>query len=146
MQFDYNEFGHHRAVVFFLIQHSIVLTNSFMHYIDYILIFIITQEFKSLQFSFSFFFKIISSKKIYSFFSDFSLGNKKWIIDFGVHWRKNAEPSLLDFENHRKSLIQHCERSELRLHFEWTKVNWKIGEFFENLKLAVKQCYQTSQF
>ena len=23
------------------------------------------------------------------------------------------------FENHRKSLIQHCERSELRLHFEW---------------------------
>ena len=27
------------------------------------------------------------------------------------------------FENHRKCLIQHCERSELRLHFEWTKVN-----------------------
>ena len=27
------------------------------------------------------------------------------------------------FENHRKSLIQHCERSELHLHFEWTKVN-----------------------
>ena len=27
------------------------------------------------------------------------------------------------FENHRKSHIQHCERSELRLHFEWTKVN-----------------------
>ena len=27
------------------------------------------------------------------------------------------------FENHRKSLIQHCERSELRSHFEWTKVN-----------------------
>ena len=22
-----------------------------------------------------------------------------------------------------RSLIQHCERSELRLHFEWTKVN-----------------------
>ena len=29
------------------------------------------------------------------------------------------------FENHRKSLIQHCERSELRLHLEWTKVNQK---------------------
>ena len=29
------------------------------------------------------------------------------------------------FENHRKSLIQHCERSELRFHFEWTKVNQK---------------------
>ena len=27
------------------------------------------------------------------------------------------------FENHRKSITQHCERSELRLHFEWTKVN-----------------------
>ena len=55
------------------------------------------------------------------------------------------------FENHRKSLIQHCERSELRLHFEWTKVNknakncpfWRV---FEKLKLAVKQCYQTGQF
>ena len=23
------------------------------------------------------------------------------------------------FENRPKSLIQHCERSELRLHFEW---------------------------
>ena len=27
------------------------------------------------------------------------------------------------FENHPKSLIQYCERSELRLHFEWTKVH-----------------------
>ena len=25
------------------------------------------------------------------------------------------------FENHRKSLIQHCERSELRLHFEFSR-------------------------
>ena len=33
------------------------------------------------------------------------------------------------FENHRKSLIQHCERSELPLYLEWTKV--------ENLELAV---------
>ena len=24
------------------------------------------------------------------------------------------------FENHRKSLIQHCERSELRSHFNWS--------------------------
>ena len=55
------------------------------------------------------------------------------------------------FENHRKSRIQHCERSELRLHFEWTKVNQKcqkqlIWRVFENLKLAVKQCYQTGHF
>ena len=34
------------------------------------------------------------------------------------------------FENHRKSLIQHCERSELRLHFEWTKVV-HFGEFLK---------------
>ena len=27
------------------------------------------------------------------------------------------------FENHRNSRIQHCERSELRLHFEWTKIH-----------------------
>ena len=27
------------------------------------------------------------------------------------------------FENRKKSRIRHCERSELRLHFEWTKVN-----------------------
>ena len=55
------------------------------------------------------------------------------------------------FENHRKSLIQNCERSELHLHFEWTKVHYKgkNGQFwrvFENLKFAVKKCYQTGQF
>ena len=55
------------------------------------------------------------------------------------------------FENHRKSRIQHCERSELRLHFEWTKVHekcqkWSIWRVFENLKLAVKQCYQIGHF
>ena len=36
---------------------------------------------------------------------------------------------LTVFENHRKSLIQHCERSELRLHFEWTKVNEKCQKW-----------------
>ena len=29
------------------------------------------------------------------------------------------------FKNCQKSRIQYCERSELRLHFEWTKVNQK---------------------
>ena len=33
------------------------------------------------------------------------------------------------FENHRKSLIQHCERSELRLHFECTKVYQKCQKW-----------------
>ena len=36
---------------------------------------------------------------------------------------EEKEASHTVFENHRKSLILHCERSELRLHFEWTKVN-----------------------
>ena len=45
------------------------------------------------------------------------------------------------FENHRKSLIQHCERSELRLHFEWKKFlkNAKNSQFgqkiLENAKI-----------
>ena len=36
------------------------------------------------------------------------------------------------FENNRKNPIQHCERSELRLHFEWPKVhqNAKNGTFW----------------
>ena len=33
------------------------------------------------------------------------------------------------FENHIKSRIQHCERNELRLHFEWTKVNKKCQKW-----------------
>ena len=33
------------------------------------------------------------------------------------------------FENRPKSRIQYCERSELRLHFEWTKVNKKCQKW-----------------
>ena len=36
------------------------------------------------------------------------------------------ESSLMQltvFENHRKSRMQHCERSELRLHFKWTEIH-----------------------
>ena len=52
------------------------------------------------------------------------------------------------FENHRKSLIQHCERSGFGLQFEWTKVNQKCqnGSVLENLYFAVKQRYQIGQF
>ena len=34
------------------------------------------------------------------------------------------------------------------LHYEWSKVYYKCqnGEFWRNLKLAVKQCYQTGHF
>ena len=48
---------------------------------------------------------------------------------------------LTVFENHRKSLIQHCERSELSLLQKCPK--WSFWRVFENLKLSVKQCYQT---
>ena len=55
------------------------------------------------------------------------------------------------FANHRKSLIQHCERSKLRLHFWENKTikNAQNAAFWLDihyLKLAVKQCYQTGQF
>ena len=42
------------------------------------------------------------------------------------------------FENHRKSLIQHCE---LPSHFEWTKINkkWSILASFLN----IEACGQT---
>ena len=48
-------------------------------------------------------------------------------------------------ESHRKDLIQHCEWSKLRLHFECTKVhkNVKKSPIGKFLKLAVKKCYQT---
>ena len=43
---------------------------------------------------------------------------------------KNPDLTVLTvFENHRKSLIQHCERSGPRLHFEGTNVNWKCRKW-----------------
>ena len=54
------------------------------------------------------------------------------------------------FENYRKSLIQHCEQRYVYI-FSGQKLikNAKIVNFwrvFENLKLAVKQCYQKGHF
>ena len=46
-----------------------------------------------------------------------------WEVDDGINNLTLFFLLYTVFENHRKSLIQHCERSELRLHFEWTKVN-----------------------
>ena len=31
-------------------------------------------------------------------------------------------------ENHRKSLVQYCQRSELNSHFEWTAKMVNFGE------------------
>ena len=64
-----------------------------------------------------------------------------------VRYYCNVLPEHKVFENHRKSLIQHCERSELHLHFAfWVDKNGPFWGLFENSKLAVKQCYQTGQF
>ena len=53
------------------------------------------------------------------------------------------------FENHRKSLILHCEQRYIYvLSGQKLIENAKYVQFwgvFENLKLAVKQCYQTGQ-
>ena len=73
---------------------------------------------------------------------------KKWIKAKTIN--KNNLDICTVFENHRKSLIQHCERSKLRLHFSGQKLiknakNCQFWRVFENLKLAVKQCYQTGQ-
>ena len=60
--------------------------------------------------------------------SDLPLKNSAWEMV-----APNTEISFFTvFENHRKSLIQHCERSELCLHFEWTKVQEKRqnGQFW----------------
>ena len=63
------------------------------------------------------------------------------MIEFNIH------QIFTVFENHTKSLIQHCERSELRLQkLIKNAKNGPIWRVFENLKLAVKQCYQTGQF
>ena len=58
---------------------------------------------------------------------------------------KNVNQSMV-FENHRKSLIQHCERSCYVYILNGQKFikNAKNGRrVFEHLKSAVKQCYQT---
>ena len=80
---------------------------------------------------------------------------KLQLLFLGVHpscllWRLSMLLSIITvFENHGKSLNLHCERSELCLHFEWIKVQWKLqkivnfGFFFVKLQLVVTQCYQT---
>ena len=49
--------------------------------------------------------------------------------DLLLEMEGNSEVSV--FENHRKSLVQHCERSELRLYdlyFEWIKREAIFGQ------------------
>ena len=63
-------------------------------------------------------------------FQDLSLRISKG--EFDKFNNNSYQVKVTMFENHKKGLIQPCKRSELRLHFEWTKVNWKL----HNLKLA----------
>ena len=65
---------------------------------------------------------------------------QKSLVPWEILLRKNEKNIIFDksfiheaelctvFENHRKSLTQHCERSELRLHFKWTKVHLKMAK------------------
>ena len=57
-------------------------------------------------------------------FKDVSLSD--WLLDAHKTTKESGKfhfGKCTVFENHRKSLIQHCQLSELRLHFEWTKVH-----------------------
>ena len=56
-------------------------------------------------------------------YCDLQKGRSDRIKNTSEIWVFFAEYTL--FENHRKGLFQNCERSELRLHFEWTKVSQK---------------------
>ena len=55
-----------------------------------------------------------------SFFQDLTNGFWQTFLIGFKNWTEKVV--LTVFENHRKSLFRHCERSELRLHFEWTKI------------------------
>ena len=71
------------------------------------------------------------------------------MVELESNLLEKCSRKCLVFEDHRKSLIYHCK---LSLHFEWPKIDLKcpkysiFGEFFVNLKLMVKQCYQTGHF
>ena len=70
-----------------------------------------------------------------------------------IFQEQNYYQNCTVFENHRKSLIQHCIASEASYVYILSEQklikNTKKGPFwrvFENLKIVVKQCYQTCEF
>ena len=75
-----------------------------------------------------------------------------FVPDIKAYFSKTIIKGMITvFENHRKSLIFLTWRAKLRVHFETTKVHKKMPKMadfakFENLKLAIKQCYQTGQY
>ena len=91
----------------------------------------------------------LSLKYVWSSADGVFNGEKIWSVVLCICLIQNyyAQCSKIIVE----SLIQLCERSELCLHFEWTKLNFKCQKsqfwrFFENLKLAFKLCYQAYHF
>ena len=64
---------------------------------------------------------IIGTMMLVQGVSEIDRARKKIVLKWVVFSAKILT-KLTVFENHRKSLIQYCERSELRLHFELTKV------------------------
>ena len=76
---------------------------------------------------------ILKTRERGGFCSSIRSKDESWNINIkrNLWWRRKLytyqlpqkKPMVTVFENHRKSRIQHCERSELRLHFEWTKIN-----------------------
>ena len=72
-------------------------------------------------------------------------------IDGGKLFHKTICPSAKQalgtvFENPQKSLIQHCVYILSGQKFIKNAKNSQFWRVFENLKLVVKQCYQTCQF
>ena len=75
-----------------------------------------------------------------------------WILISNTSWKLKMleHPVLNDFLKFtskisvlkpQKSVILNCERNELHLNFQFRGKNDQFMRVFENLKLAVKQCY-----
>ena len=69
-----------------------------------------------------------------------SVMSKQWkkVAIFSSWLFSSGRSNITVYENRQKSRIQHCERSELHLHFEWTKSSLKrpkmvnFGEFLKS--------------
>ena len=74
-----------------------------------------TMQLNSLYYSFA-------GKRFSKYDEDLSVGgiNEKELNSMNKHIPGNYNITMCEI--HRKSLIQHCERSELLLHSDWTKI------------------------
>ena len=67
-----------------------------------------------------------AGKRFSKYDEDLSVGgiNEKELNSMNKHIPGNYNITVCEI--HRKSFIQHCERSELLLHFEWTKIDQQM--------------------